>query len=435
MKLLLIFPAAKSKFFGSGFAFRLPFLSLPIIASITPSDFEITVIDERVDSVDFEEQYNLNDITVMTPLAPRAYELSDILRKKGAKVVMGGMHVSARPDEVLGHADSIVIGEAERVWPVLIEDFKKGELKQRYQADEFINLSSLSNFNREILDRGKYVPVEFVETTRGCPFGCQFCCVTKFFGGRYRTRPVNDVIAEISTFKPTTKKFSLKNVVFFVDDNIIGDRNHAKELFRKIKPYKLNWLGQASVNIANDDELLTLAKESGCMGLIVGFESFSGAVLEDVGKKQNIKHGYLEVIRKIQSYKIGILGSFILGFDQDDETIFEKYWEFVKKSNLEAVYAGIMTPYPGTRFFDELDRQGRIFDYDWSHYDCSHVVFQPKKMSPETLSKGYQWTLKKSYSLYSIFKRLHKTKAYPLLVWPMNIGFNVSVNRLLKNLN
>lgn len=433
MKLLLIFPAAKSKFFGSSFAFRLPFLSLPIIASLTPPDIETTIIDERIDTIDFEKHYDLIGITLMTPLAPRAYEISDILRKKGTKVVMGGMHVSARPEEVLEHADSIVIGEAERVWPTLIEDFKKGKLKQRYQADEFINLASLSNFNREVLNRDKYVPVEFVETTRGCPFGCQFCCVTKFFGGKYRTRPVDDVITEINTFKPTTKRFSLKNVVFFVDDNIIGDKNHAKELFKKIKPYKLNWLGQASVNLVNDDELLTLAKESGCMGLVVGFESFSGAVLEDVGKKQNIKHDYLEVIRKIQSYRIGILGSFIFGFDQDDETIFEKYWEFVKKSHLEAVYAGIMTPYPGTRFFDELNNQGRIFDYDWSHYDCSHVVFQPKKMSPETLSKGYRWTLKKSYSLYSIFKRLHKTKAYPLLVWPMNIGFSLSVNRLLKN--
>lgn len=433
MKLLLISPVAKSKFLGKSFAFKLPFLSLPVIASLTPSDIEITVIDERIDVIDFEKHYDLVGITLMTPLAPRAYELADIFRKKGIKVVMGGMHVSARPEEVLQHADSIVIGEAERVWPGLIDDFRKGKLKQKYQADQFIDLATLSNFNRDFLNKDKYVPVEFVETTRGCPFGCHFCSVTRFFGGKYRSRPVDNVVSEVSTFKTTTKRFSLKDVVFFVDDNIIGDREHAKELFRKIKPYKLNWLGQASVNLAKDDELLTLAKESGCMGLLVGFESLSNEVLKDVGKKQNVRQDYLEVIRKIQSYRIGVMGSFIFGFDQDDETVFEKYWEFVKRSRLEALYLGIMTPYPGTKFFDELDSQGRIFDYDWSHYDTSHVVFQPKKMSPEVLSKGYRWALKKSYSLSCIFKRLRRTKAYPLLVWPMNIGFRLSINRLFKD--
>jgi radical SAM superfamily enzyme YgiQ (UPF0313 family) len=219
-----------------------------------------------------------------------------------------------------------------------------------------------------------------------------------------------------------------------VDDNIIGNRNHAKELFEKIKPYKLNWLGQASVNLAKDDELLTLAKESGCMGFLVGFESLSDEVLHNVGKRPNIAGDYLQSIRKIQSYGIGVMGSFIFGFDQDDETVFEKYWQFIKNSGLEAVYLGIMTPYPGTIFFDEMNKEKRIIDYDWSNYDTSHVVFKPKLMSAEKLSAGYKWAMKKSYSPYSIFKRLHNTKAYPLFVWPMNIGFHLSVNRLLKTL-
>jgi len=248
-------------------------------------------------------------------------------------------------------------------------------------------------------------------------------------------RSVDDVVREIATLKPTASRFSIKNVVFFVDDNIIGDRNHARELFEKIKPYKLNWLGQASMNLAKDDELLSLARDSGCMGLLIGFESLSDEVLKDVGKKPNVTREYLSAIRNIQSYKIGIMGSFIFGFDQDDETVFDRYWEFIRRSGLEAVYLGIMTPYPGTRCYDELEKEGRIFDHDWSNYDTSHVVFHPKQMSSDRLSKGYQWAFRKTYSLYSIYNRLRSSQAYPLFFWPMNIGIHFSVNRLVKALN
>ena len=435
MKLLLVAPAAKSKFLGKGFAFHLPFLSLPILATYTPADVDVTIIDERNADIDFDIKYDLVGITAMTPLAPRAYEISAEFRKRGVKVVMGGMHVSALPDEVQPHADAIVIGEGERVWPLVIEDFKKGVLKQVYNAGDYTDLNTMTPVRRDWLDMSKYAPVEFVETTRGCPFECHFCSVTKFFGGIYRTRTVDDVIKEISTFKPTTTRFSIKNVVFFVDDNIIGNRKHAIELFQKIKPFKLNWLGQASMNLAKDDELMALAKESGCMGLLVGFESLSDDVLKDMGKKPNATKDFRLAIKKIQSHGIGVLGSFIFGFDQDDETVFQRYWDFIKDSGLEAVYVGIMTPYPGTRFYDDLKSQGRIFDYNWSNYDTSHVVFQPKRMSVERLREGYRWAWKKSYSWDSIFRRLHNTKAYPMFFWPMNIGFKMSVGRLLKELD
>ena len=434
MKLLLVSPVAESKFLGRNFAFNLPFMSIPIIAAYTPSDVDITFVDERIDKIDFSNYYDVVGITVMTPLAPRAYEIADCFRRKGSKVVMGGMHVSARPEEVLEHADSIVVGEAEKVWPLLIEDYKTGRPKKVYKADSYIDLSLLSSPRRELFNKNKYAPVEFVETTRGCPFGCHFCSVTKFFGGKYRTRPVNNVIEEISKFKPTTKKFSIKNVVFFVDDNIIGDRAHTKELFQKIKPYKINWLSQASINIAKDGELLELAKESGCIGLMVGFESLSNEVLKSVAKKANRTEDYLGAIKKIQSYSLGVMGSFIFGFDQDNIGVFEQYWQFLKKSRLEAAYVGILTPYPGTRFFNELDSEGRIFDYNWSNYDTSHVVFRPNGMSVEQLKEGYLWALRKSYSLYSMIHRLRKTKAMRMFVWPMNIGFNFSVRRLIKEL-
>lgn len=435
MKLLLVAPAAKSKFLGKGFAFHLPFLSLPILATYTPPDVDLTIIDERNADIDFNIKYDLVGITMMTPLAPRGYEIAEEFRKRGVKVVIGGMHVSALPDEVMPHADAIVVGEGERVWPQVIEDFKRGELKPVYRASDYTDLNTMIPVRRDFLNPDKYAPVEFIETTRGCPFGCHFCSVTKFFGGKYRTRCVDDVIKEISTLKFSAKRFSIKNVVFFVDDNVIGNRAHAIELFQKIKPYKLNWLGQASMNLAKDDELMRLAKESGCMGLLVGFESLSDDVLKDVGKKPNATKDFQQAITKIQSHGIGVLGSFIFGFDQDDPTVFQRYWDFVKNSGLEALYVGIMTPYPGTRFYDDLKAQGRIFDYDWSHYDTSHVVFQPKKMSVEQLREGYRWVWNKSYSWNSIYRRLHKTKAYPMFFWPMNIGFKLSVGRLLKELD
>lgn len=273
MKLLLIFPVAKSKFLGKGFVFNVPFLNLPIIAAHTPSDVEVKIIDERIEDINFNDRCDLVGITIMTPIAPRAYEVAKEFHKRGVTVVMGGMHVSARPEEALNYADAIVIGEAEQVWPQLIADFKKGALKKIYKAEEYTNLDNLAPVKRNLFNKKKYVPVEFIETTRGCPFNCHFCTVTKFFGGKYRVRSVNNVIKEISMLEPTTTRFSIKNVVFFVDDNIIGDRNHAIELFKKIKPYRLNWLGQASMNLAKDDEVLYLMRESGCMGLLIGFES------------------------------------------------------------------------------------------------------------------------------------------------------------------
>jgi radical SAM superfamily enzyme YgiQ (UPF0313 family) len=435
VKLLLVSPIAKNKFLGRNFAFALPFLSMPVIAAYTPLDVDITFIDERVDKIDFDGIYDIVGITAMTPLAPRAYEIADHFRKKGSKVVIGGMHASARPEEVLEHADAVVIGEGETLWPKVLDDYKAGQLKKVYKNEDYTDLNNLLPPRRDLLNKNKYAPVEFVETTRGCPFGCHFCSVTKFFGGRYRTRPVDHAVEEISKFKTTTRKFSIKNAVFFVDDNIIGNREHAKELFQKIKPYKLNWLGQASINIAKDDELLQLAKESGCIGFMIGFESLSDEVLKNVAKKANKTIEYLESIKKIQSYSLGVMGSFIFGFDQDDVSVFDKYWSFIKKAKLEAVYLGILTPYPGTRFFDELDKQERIFDYDWSNYDTSHVVFRPKKMSIKELKDGYLWAWKKTYALPFIFYRLRHTKAMRTFVWPMNIGFHYSINKLVKELN
>jgi len=434
MKILLVLPVATNNVLGKSFAFNLPFLGLITLASHTPEDVEIVLIDESVDKIDFDEKYDLVGITVMTPLAPRAYWIADKFREKGIKVVLGGMHASALPEEVLEHADSVVIGEGEKIWPILLEDVKNGKLQRIYHADKFMDLAELVAPKREFLNKKKCAPVEFVETTRGCPFGCHFCSVTHFFGGKYRTRPVDNVIEEIKTFKPTEKRFSIKNVVFFVDDNIIGRRDHAKELFEKIKPYGLNWLGQASVNIAKDEEILRLVADSGCMGLLIGFESLSDDVLKNVAKKSNKVSDYMEAVKKIHSYGVGIMGSFVFGFDEDDTSVFSKCIDFAEEAKLESVYLGILTPYPGTKFYDQYKREGRLLHSNWELYDTSNVVFKPNKMTAKELKEGYLWAYKRAYSLRSMFKRLKKTTALKSFVWPMNIGFNLTIRKIAKAL-
>jgi radical SAM superfamily enzyme YgiQ (UPF0313 family) len=434
MKVLLVLPIATNSVLGKSFAFNLPFLGLITLASYTPKDVEIVLIDERVDKIDFGVKYDLVGITVMTPLAPRAYQIADKFREKGIKVVMGGMHASALPEEILEHADSVVIGEGEKMWPALLEDVKNGKLQRTYRANEFMDLAKLLTPKRDLLNKEKCAPVEFVETTRGCPFGCHFCSVTRFFGGKYRIRPVNDVIDEIKTLEPTKKRFSIKNVVFFVDDNIIGRRDHAKELFKKIKPYGLNWLGQASINIAKDEEMLQLAADSGCMGFLIGFESLSDDVLKDVAKKANKVSEYLDAVKKIHSYGLGILGCFVFGFDEDDTSIFSKCVDFVEEAKLEGVYMGILTPYPGTRFYDQYEREGRLLHRNWELYDTSNVVFKPKNMTEKELKDGYLRTFKRIYSLRGIFRRLHKTTALKAFAWPMNFGFKLTIGKIAKAL-
>jgi len=230
MKILLISPVSHKKILGADFFFKLPFLGMPTIAAYTPPDSEVKMVDERISSIDFEDDAVLVGITVMTPLAKRAYEIADEFKRRGKTVVMGGMHVSALPDEALEHCDAVVIGEGERTWPQMVNDFKRGELKETYKADQLFNLSNALPPRWEIIDKSLYSPVDFIESTRGCPINCNFCAVTQYFGGKYRTKPVNLVEQLVAKVKPVDKVFTLKNLIFFVDDNIIANRKHCIEL-------------------------------------------------------------------------------------------------------------------------------------------------------------------------------------------------------------
>jgi len=345
------------------------------------------------------------------------------------------MHVSKLPEEALQHCDTVVVGEAEDLWPRVIKDFSEDNLRQiyRHENKSFPDISNRALPDWSLYRDKGYLPVHFIETTRGCPHNCEFCSVTNTFGGRYRNRPVDEVIREIEELEPFDGLFTLKNVVFFVDDNIISNRRHAKELLQRIIPYNLKWLGQASVNIVKDDELLALCRKSGCMGLLIGFESLSADNLDSMGKKFNKPEHYIDVVKKLHDYGIGVDGSFVFGFDHDDEGVFDRTAEFIVRAKLDVCYFSILTPYPGTSLYLKMQKEGRIIDHDWANYNTNNVVFKPKRMTPERLLDGFHQVLKDCFSWRSIFKRLWGNGTYKNFFYPMNFGFRQTIKKTIKH--
>jgi radical SAM superfamily enzyme YgiQ (UPF0313 family) len=349
------------------------------------------------------------------------------------KVVLGGMHVSQLPEEAMKECDAVVIGEAEGLWQRVLFDFENQSLQTVYRHEQGLpSLDALPSPDWSLYRDKKYLPVHFIETTRGCPLDCEFCSVTNAFGGKYRNRPQAEVIAELRQRRPFDGVLTLKNCVFFVDDNIISNRAYARTFLPQIAEFNLKWFGQASVNIAHDPEILELCRKSGCMGLFIGFESLSRKTLEAMGKRVNKPDEYLEVVKRIHDHGIGIDGSFVFGFDTDDEGVFERTVSFAKTARLDAAYFSILTPYPGTRLYNRLLEENRLLSTDWSLYDSSHVVYKPKQMTEERLLAGFHASLGDFYSFSSIFSRLWGLKTYKNFFYPMNFGFKASAAKLLK---
>lgn len=400
----------------------IPPLGLAMVAALTPPDIEVSLTDENVTAIDFQKDPDLVGITALTITSQRAYEIADIFRARGVKVVLGGIHPSMLPEEASQHADAIVIGEAEEIWPKLIEDFKANKLQRVYQQQKRPSLLNLPLPRRDLFTEGAYIIRNTIATTRGCPYSCSFCTVTSFFGHTYRCRPVEEVIKEIETFNDQA-------LVVFVDDNIVGKPEFAKELFRALIPHKIKWVGQSSVTIAKDDELLKLATDSGCIDLFIGFESLSTANLTAMGKKINVVDEYENIIRKIHSHGIAIHGFFIFGFDEDDEDTFKRTLRFAQKMRLESAQFDILTPYPGTGIFESLDKADRIVIKDWSQYGHD-LMFKPKSMSREKLQNGRALAWRKFYSLPSIWRRIGVSHHNLVKFWAVNLYYFYQVHWL-----
>jgi radical SAM superfamily enzyme YgiQ (UPF0313 family) len=389
-------------------------LTMPYLAALAPDDVRVSILDEMVAPVVPEDSdADLVGITFVTPFAHRAYELADRYRKRGRTVVFGGPHASLIPEEAKKHADAVVVGEAEDTWPLVVEDFRNSRLQPFYRSGP-PDLSSLPFAKRNLLKRKSYIVPDVLQASRGCPFRCDFCTLGAIYGHGHRTRPVDEVLREIDTFEGDT--------FVFWDDNIVGTPAYSRELFRRLVPYKKKWLGQGSITITRDPELLRLAAESGCIGLFVGIESVSQGSLETVNKGFNKVESLREDIRKMHDAGIAVLAGMIFGFDTDDESVFDRTIEVAEHAAIDGISFSILTPYPGTKLFDKLTSEGRVLHHDWSLYNSEHAVFVPRNMSPEQLQEGHNRANREFYSVSSIVKRLLSSRTQLGLTVRLNLA-------------
>ncbi len=427
-KLLLINPVGRrSGFLLSKFS-TFPPLGLAYVAAVTPDDWEIKIIDENFDKFEFEEA-DLVGITAFTSNIMRAYEIAGIYRERKIKVVMGGIHVSMLPDEALNYADSVVIGEAEGIWSQVIKDFEDNSLAKRYAGPQ-INLSKMQVIPRRDLLHPGYL-WHSIQTSRGCPFDCHFCSVSKHMGKEYRQRCANNVLNELKSID--------SEYITFVDDNLIGyteeSRKRAADIFEGMIHHGLGkkWWMQTSINAAEDERVIELAAKSGCMFAFIGFETLKNNMLKDMNKGINLKVGvnnYKKAIDTFHKYGIAVLGAFIIGNDHESPQYYKELGDFLVHSGVDIVQISILTPLPGTRLMDQFQKEGRIIFQDipgdWEKYRFSYMVHLPQGVTEDTIYMGNNFLKRSIYSfpvyqyrlLRSFFKLRNMTNIYT--VYKMN---------------
>ena len=426
MRIKIICPRWPEDSLWRHFIFRFPYLSLSTLAALTPPEVEVSIEDENVREIDFQDPPDLVAVSMITPLANRGYAIADRFRRLSIPVVVGGFHPTWMAEEAGQHADAVVLGEAERVWGRLLEDFRKGSLQKFYKAEGLSDLQQLPIPRRDLLPKNGYFFTNTMQISRGCPYQCDFCSVTAFFGHTCRLRPLTEVRKEVEILLEKT------NFIFFVDDNIIGNPPYARELFSLLKEYRIKWLSHASINIAENDDLLKEAGESGCYGLFIGFESLSQRTLQSHHKNINRADRYRDLVKKIHDRGIGIEGSFIFGSDQDDPSVFQRVVEFCEETKIDAAVFAILTPYPGTRLYEQFTREDRILSRNWDLYDMGHVVFRPRGMSVEQLQEGHDWANRRFYSFPSMTKRFWPLRRGHQVFLPANWGMRRALNLLAK---
>jgi radical SAM superfamily enzyme YgiQ (UPF0313 family) len=410
-KLLLINPVGHKSGFLLSRSTTVPPLGLAYIASLTPSDWQIKILDENFDDFIFEEA-DLVGITAFTSNINRAYEIASIYKKKNIKVVLGGIHASMLPDEALRFADAVVIGEAENIWKKVIQDFENNSLSQKYNGGT-VDLTKFNITPRRDLFNANYF-WQTIQTSRGCPLNCNFCSVSKYLGKQYRQRNTDDILQEIKEIKG--------NYIFFLDDNLIGYGKecyqHAKELFRGMIKLGLNkkWWMQTSINATDDEEVIKLAAQAGCMFAFIGFESIKVDSLSNFKKGVNIKVGtenYKKVVDVFHKHGIGVLGAFIIGSDYEIPEYHKILTEFLIKSGIDIFQISLLTPIPGTDFIEQLEKEGRLlytnYPLDWDKYRFSYIVHRLNGSTPELIYTASNYIKKRIYSFPTYQLRLLKS--------------------------
>ncbi len=384
-------------------------LGLMALAGLTPPGWEIAIVDENLEVSDYAAmpRPDLVGITAFTSQANRAYQVAAHFRQLGVPVVMGGIHATTCADEVMEHADAVVTGEAEAVWPQVLDDVRRGALKRRYDGGH-ADMDRVPPARHDLLPTGYYFGA--VQTTRGCPLNCSFCSVKAINGTRYRLRPIPDVVAEIGLIR--------EKAVLVVDDNLIGTRpehiERAKALFRAMIDANLRkeWIGQVTINFADDEELLSLATRAGCRGVFIGFESPAPEGLGELGKKFNLAGGrdLPASVRRIQRHKILVVGSFIIGLDIDEPGIGRRVAEAASRYGVNILNALFLTPIPGTRLWDQMEAEDRIilnrFPEDWKHYTMGFPVARYKHLSRDASIDEVESCNRTFYSRSRITRRV-----------------------------
>jgi radical SAM superfamily enzyme YgiQ (UPF0313 family) len=401
-------------------------LTLTTLAALVPEELgaDLALLDEGIQEVDPDGlQADLVGLTVITGTALRAYELATRFRARGIPVVLGGPHVTLVPDDAQPHADAIVTGYAEETWPELLRDFVAGRMRPRYDQRPGLSLLGLPFPRRDLLPRARYITDDVFEATRGCIHKCDFCVVPSAWGQKPYQKPVDEVVADIR------QKRARK--LIFVDLNLIADRDYAARLFAALIPLKVQWYGLATVLLAEDRELLSLAQRSGCKGILMGLESISRENLRESKKGFNSPERYKELVETLHRHGIALQGCFVFGMDHDTPDVFEKTARFAVEAKIDLPRFAVVTPFPGTALYQRLEREGRILTRNWELYDGQHVVFRPAQMTVQQLQEGIETAWRHAYSFPSMLKRLSASPS-PL---PVRLGTNLGYRFYAHNLH
>lgn len=420
LRIVLIMPTgAIHRYKGGMFkrVLRYAPLTLTTLAALVPKDLnaEIKIVDEGIEVLDTDFEADIVGITAITGTAMRAYQIADIIRAKGIRVVLGGVHPSLLPDEALQHADSVVVGFAEETWPQLLYDFCRGEMKPIYVQPRDATLSFLPHPRRDLLKQDTYITTNSVYASRGCPNTCDFCVIPAVWGRKVYFRPIDQVIHEIAAFKGDD--------FVLIDPNLVAETAYAKQFFKELAVLKKRWYGLATTEITKDRELFKLIIKSGCKGVFLGFETVDQSTLNVISKDFNLVRRYGEVIEELHDNNIIIQGAFVFGFDHDDASVFERTVDFVYKYNIDLPRFSVLTPFPRTKVYNDLAKENRIIERDWALYDSQHVVYEPRNMTCHELENGLHWAWRKAYSIPSIIKRIAGSRTAPGIAFMTNIGY------------
>lgn len=423
MKIVLISPRVSAeKTYDKTMA--LPQLSLHVLAALTPEEHEVNIVDEMSGLANLEEDCDLVGISCMTGNVARGYHLADEFRQRGKTVVMGGIHPTLMPKEALTHADCVVIGESEGIWEDLLVDFENGRLQKTYQRP-VLELDRYLPVRRKNLSKKRSFNTVPMQTTRGCPYTCDFCTVPMVAGRKMRHRPIEHILKQIE--EVGSKKFMI------LDDNVLGHPKYSEKLFHALRDAGVKWAGQGSIaTTSKNPKLLKLAGESGCVGLQCGVETVNKTAMKKFNKSMKSLQVLADQINRVKDAGIHLHASMIFGFDDDTTETFHETLEFLQKNAIGSATFHILTPFPGTVLYENMKKQGRLISTDWADYRRGSVVFQPKSMTVDELYEGYRFAATEFTRFSNVMKRFPKNMGHPLMHLLINLALSRTVSKAHK---